>query len=633
MTYLFAILAFVLLLPAVATRLVFLIPGRLGWIPYLGGVFNEFFVKRLHPSREAVECGIALAGLVAWRLAGVGWAWIWAGALGLLALEYYVRRVERRLLTDTHTPVDRLGATSGLESTSGLARGYPTPSTHPELTVNVVGPFVERWPAYRLGTLVTGCRLRLRLLAGNHTNVPTQTGIRLRVEAPGGLRGGGEAETLLPRLSPGQVHEVIREWDVIGESGPGAIRFTLEWGHLRRTVVLGFGGCVPADRARIERADITRYPGAARSAFAWRGDMDLYDESTLQSIEGLEAAFGLAARYRMPQTMYLSTRLSLDQATSEAWAAHYGIDRGAGQIPRFVEWMRANVDLRHASAYPFRTDKRFVVELGNHGHLHFGTHTSGAPENGWKLKARMGAGVYAWLGADRSPLAEQRDNAMEARRWMERCFQFSPRSWAMPNRTNDRSTAAAMEAAGCEVLSGSDTTPRSNVIKQPPPHHPPGTRAVELTNRYPGDPRHVYHWAMVMFWLHRSQRRGIPMVFMCHQHMRQFDGHACTRFTESILRQALGGFHGDLHINTMFGMGKYWREALSPETRRIRVTVAGDRVTVENGSDAEFADVPVDLVLAGGGRATLLVDLPARSRVTLKWPGSGVVGTETVAGA
>ena len=72
-----------------------------------------------------------------------------------------------------------------------------------------------------------------------------------------------------------------------------------------------------------------RYPGGRRCAFAWRGDMDLYDTLTRQSIEGLEVTLGLAARYAFPQTMCLSTRLAFDEAAAQAWAAHDGRDHGA----------------------------------------------------------------------------------------------------------------------------------------------------------------------------------------------------------------------------------------------------------------------------------------------------------------
>jgi hypothetical protein len=284
--------------------------------------------------------------------------------------------------------------------------------------------------------------------------------------------------------------------------------------------------------------------------------------------------------------------------------------------------MRQNVELRHACAYPFVSSKRFLLELGNHGHLHFGTDTAGAAENGWKAKSRMGAGVYPWLGSDRSSLGEQRDNALQARRLCEQHFGFTPKSWAMPNRTNDRFTAAAMEAAGCEVLSDSNVRARHNVLLQPPPHHPHDTAAVELTKRYPGDPQHIYHVAMNLFWIHRAHRRGIPVVFMCHQHLRQFDGYACARFTEHTLRYALHRFHGDLHVNTVYGIGKYWREVLSPETRRVHVQMENNCARVRNASDFDLVDLPLDLELAGGGRFTVLLNVAAGGEVQVQAQGN-----------
>ena len=396
----------------------------------------------------------------------------------------------------------------------------------------------------------------------------------------------------------------------------------VEWGHFRQELEIHFDGCRLVADATIASAEISRYPGGCRSAFAWRGDMDLYDESTLQSIEGLEVTLSLAARYRMPQTMYLSTRLSLDEASARQWGEHYGADRGAARIPEFIQWMRANVELRHDCSYPFAAQKRFLLELGNHGHLHFGTDTAGAAENGWKPKARMGAGVYPWLGSDRSSFGEQRDNAIETRRLFEKHFKYSPKSWAMPNRTNDRFTAAAMEAAGCEVLSDSNVRTQHNVLLQPPPHHPHDTTAVELTKRYPGDPQHIYHVAMNLFWIHRAQRKGIPVVFMCHQHLRQFDGYACARFTEYTLRYALEKFHGDLHINTVFGIGKYWREVLSPKTHRIRVAVENNSIRIRNESDFSLVEAPLEVKLADGRRFTVLVNVAAGGEIRVQPDGN-----------
>jgi hypothetical protein len=610
--------AMVLLMPVVGVRLVFLIRGRLGWINYLANVFSEFFVKKVGWPREAVEAVLALAGLGLLRLAGVNWAGVLLAVLLLAGLELYIRITEVHLLKTSYTPLDRIGLRGATpENTRGLAAGYPTPSTHPELTINLLGPFIERLPRYELGTLAVGRRFELKLVIGNHTLVPTQTGLRIRVQVPPALACQRDFGELVPRLRSGEVHELLLLWTVGSESPAARMRIEVEWGDRQHVLEAHFTRCVAPGKLQIGEARISRYPGGCRSALAWRGDMDLYDESTLQSIEGLEVTLGLAARYRMPQTLYLSTRLSLDVAEARQWADHYGCDRGAERIPAFIEWLRNNVEFRHACSYPFKSAKRFLIELGNHGHLHFGTDTAAAAANNWQAKARMGEGVYPWLTADRSSLGEQRDNALEARQWCERHFGFTPKSWAMPDRTNDRDTAAAMEAAGCEVLSDSNVRTKHNVLMQPPPHHPPGSKAVELTKRYPGDPQHLYHVAMNLFWIHRAHRKGIPVVFMCHQHLRQFDGYACARFTEYTLRYALSRFQGDLHINTVYGIGKYWREVLSPLTRRVTLRVEGNQLRLENHSDTDLVDVPVDVRCGPDTRHTILVSLPAGSRICL----------------
>ncbi|MEI6784448.1 MAG: hypothetical protein WCQ21_26440 [Verrucomicrobiota bacterium] len=606
-----------LILPPICVRLLFLVPGPLGWITYLANTLSEAFVKKLHWPRPAVEFSMALGGIGLLLAGHTPTALLLASVTTFIVLELYVSRQERHLLTTSYSPLDRIGI-RGLKphQTHGLSNGYPTPSTHPELTVNLIGPFATRVPRYDLGQLLVGHPFQLRLIIGNHTIVPTQTGLRLgfssqahlQLLAPATLAPG-----LLPRLRPGEVHEIAFQVTATHALAAGSIRFCIEWGHFAKVIEVFHGEARPLAGTPIVTTAITRYPGACQSAFAWRGDMDLYDESTLQSIAGLETTLGLAARYRLPQTMYLSTRLSIDEPAARAWAAHYEVDRGAAQIPAFIHWMQTKVELCHNATYPFHSAKPYLMELGNHGHLHFGTDTAGAKENGWKPKARMGAGDYPWLTNDRSSWGEQRDNAREARRLIEQIFHYSPRSWAMPNRTNDYHTAAALQAAGCDVLSDSNVKARHNVLLQPPPHHPNNTCAVELTKRYPGDPQHIYHVAMNLFWVHRAHRRGIPVVFMCHQHLRQFDGYACTRLTEYTLRYVLTRFNGDLHINTVFGIGKYWREVISPQTQTVFVAAHDQAVVVSNQSSLDLIDAPVDINLADGRRLTLLVNVPKQS--------------------
>jgi len=600
----------------VLQRLFWIAPTRAGWLFYLANIVGEICPKRLGLQRELLEPFVALTGIVLLTIGGTPSLVVAVVIILLLSLVALLQRQERKFLVAVWVRQDRFGpipAEPGL--LRGLARGYPSPSTHPELTVTLIGPFVTRRPHLDLGTLVIGRRVELEVLVGNHALTPTQTAIRLNFEAPPCLHVDGGVERLLSPLVPGQVHRVSVTLKPTDASPQSWLLVQVMWGNTICTHRIRIQH-VASQSYQVRDAAIRRYPGACRSAFAWRGDMDLYDTSTLQSIEGLEVTFGLAARYRIPQTMYLSTRLSLDETVARGWAQHYGIDRGAGEIPRFIQWMRERVKLCHRADYPFESDKPYLVELGNHGHLHFGTDTAAAEENGWRPHARMGAGDYPWLGRERGSFAEQRDNALEARRWCEKLFGFTPRSWAMPDRTCDNNTAAAMEAAGCEVLSDSDVRTRDNVLFQPRPHFAPGSEAVELTKRYPGDPQHLLHYWMNLFWVYRAHRLGIPVVFMCHQHMRQFDGWACTRFTEGVLRHVLHDFSGDLWINTVYGIGVYWRDVLS-ERRTVELSLDEGVVTVRSRATLAHLRVPVDLELVDGGHATVLVDLEPGSQVRL----------------
>jgi hypothetical protein len=585
----FLLIGFALLAPVGVARLSVLARGRAGWALYLANVAWEIFPRKAGVARLPMEAAATLLGLVFLRLGGTAW-----GSVGLfgaiwLALEA-ISRLRERKLVDGSIPIG--------------------------LILTVEAPFVERLPRYRLGVLWVGRPFDIELIVSNPAS--TAATVRVRLEAPVSWFRGGGAEISPEPISSGGIGRA--RWSLCPDQRQdegGGLEIVVEAGPARHCIRIEHDGCALAKDVRIERIAISRYPGGRRSAFVWRGDMDLYDTRTMQSIEGLETTLGLAAKYAFPQTMCLSTRLSFDEAAAREWAAHDGQDHGAAEIPNFIEWMKAKVDLRHACAYPAQSAKAYVMELGNHGHLHYDTAASAAPENGWKSHARMGAGRYPWVGNDASSFGEQRDNILEARRWCERLLGFVPRSWAKPGRCNDADTARAAEAAGCEVLSGSDIRARDNVLFQPPPHHPGGTGAVELTSRYPPDPRHIHHVSMLLFWLRRSLRLGLPMVYMCHQHMRQFEGKACARFTEHLIRSVLVDYHGEFHVDTLFGVGKYWREALSPKTRRLAVSLDGDRLVAENRSDMDFEHVPVDLTLAGGGRSTMLLSIRSGEKTVL----------------
>lgn len=578
-----------MLIPVVLARLFMLARGRLGWAMYLANVFWEVFPKKLGLPRFPLEALAAACGMVLLLLGGVSWGTALAIGGAWVALEIANRLWERHLVAG------------------------PVPSGW---ILTVDAPFVMRWPRYRLGVLWAGVPFDLELTMVNPE--PATVALRVRLQAPAEWLADGAPERVLDLDPGGGVGRT--KWTLCPQARPdsGLLEIVVKSGTDVRIIRIEHDGCRSAEKTPPTRATISRYPGGRRSAFSWRGDMDLYDQRTFQSIAGLETTLGLAARYAFPQTMCLSTRLSFDETAAREWAAHTGADTGTQEIPQFIQFLREKVDLRHACPYPAQgVGKPYALELGNHGHLHYDTAAAAAPENNWKFRARMGAGRYPWVGADGSSFGEQRDNILEAARWCERLLGFVPRSWAKPGRCNDAETARAAEAAGCEVLSGSDIRARDNVLYQPPPHHPGGTNAAELTSRYPPDPQHVHHFAMLRFWLHRSRRLGRPMVFMCHQHMRQWEGPACRRFTEHLLRSVLSDVQGEFYVDTLFGVGKYWREVLSPKTRRVTVSLEGSRLLVENRSDMDFNRIPVDLEWADGGRSTVLVSVQSGQKTAL----------------
>ncbi len=603
MSVLLKIFGIALLTLVVAARFSVLARWRIGWLMYLANVVWELAEKRLKCRRMVIEFAVALFGLTLLLLGGCAAWFVSALAVVVVGFELTNRLWERALLAASFTTPD--------------PRCLP-PAVDPQLTLNLKAPFVERSPRYHLGTLLVGRPLRLTLLMGNHTRIPTMSAVHATLSAPPGWLAQGGAQQSDGVIASGRVAALC--WDLTPASAlpSGTLDLVVTWGGMARTFRITFDGCVPAEELTLETAIISRYPGACQSAFAWRGDMDLYDTATFQSIAGLKEALGLASRYCFPQTMCLSTRLSLDEAAAREWSDHYGLARPASEIPEFIAWMRESVDLTLRAPYPVTLKKSYSLELGNHGHLHYGTDASASPGNAWKPQARMGEGDYPWVGDDKSSFGEQRDNALEAARWCEEKLGFVPRTWAKPGRCNDTDTARAMEAAGCDVLSGADIRARDNVLYQPAPHHPGATSAVELTTRYPCDPQHIYHVAMLHFWLHRSHRLRLPMVYMCHQHMRQFDGLACTRFTEHMLRHVLTDYHGDFYIDTLYGIGAYWRDVLSSKTRRVSVAIDGETVTINNGSELDLEQAPVDLAYRGGVRRTLLVDVPAGATVNIE---------------
>ena len=262
------------------SRFFFLARWRVGWAMYLCNVVWEFAAKRVHIGRFWLESAAALIGLVLLLFSGTVWGVVVAIGSLLLLIEIVNRRWERTLLTTAYTQLNLAG---------------PAPSANPELIVTLEAPFIERKPRYRLGVLWVGLPFDLEVVVGNHSIVPTQTPVNIRISAPSSWIAVEDVARSLGAISSGSVAR--SSWTLCPDRchGVGNFEITLDWGGSSLRIPIEYDGCHLGCDAAIDRAVITRYPGGRRSAFAWRGDMDLYDTSTLQSIEGLEGALVCSA--------------------------------------------------------------------------------------------------------------------------------------------------------------------------------------------------------------------------------------------------------------------------------------------------------------------------------------------------
>ena len=606
----------------IAARFPWIASSRAGWLMYLANVAWELIEKRAGVPRPWTEYVAAFLGLGLMWVGGLDAAWVATAAFAVLAAELAVRARERRVLGSVYATLDE----RGIGGSPAPVDAVPAPSVRPRLTISLVGLFVRRSPSFSFGWLSESDPLRLSVVVANHTQFPTQRPVTVVLEVPGAWHLDSTKERTVGIIGSGQVMTAAWLVEPTAAATAQSIHVYVRWDRGAETVSMHADGVIGhEDRSGIRHAVIERYPGARRAAFAWRGDMDLYDTSSCQTLDGVRDALALGGRYGIAQTMYLSTRLTLDQEAAAEWADHYGVDRGAAEIPAFTMWLRDEVELCHSRPYPVRSEWPFVMELGNHGHLHYDTDASGAPGNGWRAGAKPGQGRYPWSDPnDTTSYGDQRSNILEAQRWVATRLDYEPRSWAKPGRANDTATPKAVADAGIEVASGSDISRADNVIRQPAPHLPTGTGIVELTARYPSDPRHVFHAMMLEFWMHRAHRRGIPMIMLVHQHMRAFDGPYCARFTEHLLRAALERFNGDLYVDTVYGIGVWWRDVLNEATRRVHVHVDGSTIIVENDTDRQLEDVPVDITLEDGRRMARLVSVAARTRTVIRVASEGL---------
>jgi hypothetical protein len=590
----------------------FLAPFRLGWGMLVANLFYEVLERRLRLGRPVLD-GLIWIG-VTFLLLPLGGTWaalIWSLMAGLALVA--ALHVERRWCSDRRAT--QLAACRGR-----------VPLPVPNLIVSIRGPILARGrDTYDLGCWPVGLAQPFTLMILNPGPVRPQLPMSIEIEPIGDGVRVTKQDMPAEAPEPGRILEAPFTIEAAGQgSAGGSVRVTVRHGdHVwKRTLVMRRVSTSRSDSA--PRAAIGRWRYGCRAAFAWRGDHDLYDPSTFQSEAGLRLALGLAARYRMPTTIFLSSRLSLEQADHRAFCEQFGWNRHTEEIPGFIRFLREEVDLANDQEFPTASDRPFSAEIGNHMHLHYGTHAAADPGNGWAFRARAGAGRYAWMSGDPgNSFEEQRDNARACAESIERHLGVRTTSFAIPSDFFDAYTSRAVEAAGIEVGNDTDSTKFERQIVFPAEHHPAGcARLAELTRMSPRDPVNAPQIAMLKFWVGVARRRGRALVYLAHHHLRMYEGTTCFCLTSELLRHVAEDTEGDVLAATVTSLGRYWRDVLSSRSRLIHAGVDADGVWVRNDGQHPQRGLPVDVDFGSGMRLMVLVDVPARGTARVKWGGS-----------
>ncbi len=592
-------------LVAVASKLVSWSYGPFGLVVMLANIPYETLVKKLRLTRFRADLYVLIGGIALWS----GWTGAWAGIIFALlyatvwAVALYADGQAVRSCPAVQDP-RYIGA---------------IPMPHPRIILVVEGPVWSWGRVCDLGDWPCGRKASFNLIVLNPTIIEPQTPMLLSLDVNShclDITGLPAHETIMPEPGAFIKFPFSIEAKHLTER-PEMISLSLSFGGVRINKQLKVRSVFDPAQFNVGNVIINRWQGGALAGFAWRGDMDMYDPATFQSVKGLRRAFELCRRFRIPSTMFLSGRLSLDKKEHQVFHEHLGVDRKTREIDDFITFMREETTMGGKIDFPYETPTPYAVEVGNHMYLHYGTHAAMAEENGWKNRARMLAGRYAWQSEEEGSMGEQRDNAIKNAQIIEQTLGIKVKTWGVPGRDYDEYTPQAVESSGMEVGSDTNASAFTNVLRLPPPHHPTGcTHLVELTKKYPGDSDNIFKIAMLKYWLWLATVRRSTFIFMAHHHLLAYEGKACEGMTESFFRFVLE--RGGYYISTLYGLGTYWERVLCPEHRCVHTRMEADqKISITNSGSNPLEKIPVEIHFQRGKHMVLIVDLPAKQELSV----------------
>jgi hypothetical protein len=127
---------------------------------------------------------------------------------------------------------------------------------------------------------------------------------------------------------------------------------------------------------------------------------------------------------------------------------------------------------------------------------------------------------------------------------------------------------------------------------------------------------------MVKYWLGVALRRRQTLIYMAHHHLLQYQGSACSKLTEELLRYVLEKYRGDFYVCTLFALGQYWERVLCTKHRWVHVTTKDNaEIIIANSGHEHLEDLPVEVTFENGKQMLVLASIPPTESVTIDLAG------------
>ncbi len=515
------------------------------------------------------------------------------------------------------------------QESSYLNRDFPPQNA--AIVLNIRAPLVSvaRRSVPCVGDREVGEPFAVALIVQN-IGRSSARGVTVRVEAQPDLCTARPDHVEGFDLEPGEVRSFQFSIIPVAKTAkPHKIRFAVGHGSDRVSRILLVSSQFDAREHPPVGCEVRKWRHGLLCAACWRGDIDGFDNLSNQAT--LQPALDIAGLLRVPPTLFISGRLSLDFDEWSAWINEFP-DKMEGDVSyeRFNSWLLflRSIKAENDLEYPLLGCGWPCAQIGNHMYYHYWSPYGydASRDTGWESNVEPGRFMHSWeksRAAGRDILAELTDNVQINATKLKEFFGVQVTTWSAPGNRPHSLYPKALSQAG--VLGASESVQRRARVGRSwapyrpdlgecMPYHPAGSAVVETgahTRRF--DPFTVTHLVCLKKAVRRALSKRSQVTYLWHPHMRLyspfFGGASSVSHFQEFLRFLVQDMGSTCWLTTHHNIVKYWESVLCPQHKAIHVTMDGRCIRIENTSSEMISGVPFDVTYRGGKRSCFVIDM------------------------